>query len=171
MRAGEQLAEVGPIFIRSQTACSCASLTGLSSQPLWVRARKQRLAGRVVYRVVHRSPATGSIADSPSRKMVLKVSASVTLQAWPPHGISTSWLPGIAVCSTREQEAGTSRSSAALIISVGQAMADARRENQPASGLQPLQQILFALKMADGKRIFRFEARQARGHPFRRVEK
>ena len=27
------------------------------------------------------------------------------------------------------------------------------------------------LKMADGKRIFRFEARQARGHPFRRVEK
>ncbi|EJK91382.1 hypothetical protein UUU_14070 [Klebsiella pneumoniae subsp. pneumoniae DSM 30104 = JCM 1662 = NBRC 14940] len=90
---------------------------------------KQRLAGRVVYRVVHRvSLATGSIADSPSRKMVLKVSASVTLQAWPPHGISTSWLPGIAVCSTREQEAGTSRSSAALIISVGQAMADARRE-------------------------------------------
>ncbi len=104
--------------------------------------------------------------------MVLKVSASVTLQAWPPHGISTSWLPGIAVCSTREQEAGTSRSSAALIISVGQAMADARREKSACfQGLQPLQQILFALKMADGKRIFRFEARQARGHPFRRVEK
>ncbi len=35
---GEQLAEVGPIFIRSYISCSRLSLTGLSSQPLWVRA-------------------------------------------------------------------------------------------------------------------------------------
>ena len=49
-------------------------------------------------------------------------------QAWPPQAISTSWLSGIAACSRREQEAGTSRSSAALITSVGQTMAAARRE-------------------------------------------
>ena len=32
--AGERLALVGPIFIRSQIAWSCASLTGLSRKPL-----------------------------------------------------------------------------------------------------------------------------------------
>ena len=38
MRAGEQLALVGAIFMRSYSARNCSSETGRGSQPLWVRA-------------------------------------------------------------------------------------------------------------------------------------
>ena len=38
MRAGQQLTLVGPHFSRSYSSRSVASLTGLSSQALWVRA-------------------------------------------------------------------------------------------------------------------------------------
>ncbi len=43
----------------------------------------------------------------------------------------------IAACSVREQEAGTSRSSRALTIRVGHAMADARRKIGLFQRLQP----------------------------------
>ncbi len=139
MRAGEQLAEVGPIFIRSQTACSCASLTGLSSSAVvGPGLGKQRLAGRVVYCVVHRvSTATGGIADSPSRKVVLKVSASVTVtgMAAPRWHFHEAGWPGIARLQHAGAGGGTSRSSAALDNQrPGRRWPPHGVKNQPASG-------------------------------------
>ncbi len=112
---------------------AAASLTGLSSQPLWVRAWVNGVSQAVWFIASFiGSPWRPAAVDSPSRKMVLKVSASVTLQAWPPRHFHELAAGDRRLQLPREQEAGTSRSSAALIISVGEAAHEKRTKTRCA---------------------------------------